>query len=84
MTRFWPQGTPIGVVVDARGQIQTLRWAGRRHQVTAVVARWRLDVHWWETPVRRDYAALLTDSGMLLVLFRDRQAGGWFVQRLYD
>jgi hypothetical protein len=84
MTRFWPGGTPIGVATDARGQIRALRWGGRTHRVATVVARWRLDLAWRGAPVRRDYAALLTHSGMLLVLFRDRQGGGWFLQRLYD
>lgn len=84
MTRFWPQGTPIGVAVDARGQILAIRWAGRSHRVATVVARWRPEGLWWEPPVRGDYIALLTASGMLLVIFYDRRRGGWFMQRLYD
>lgn len=84
LSQFWPAGAPIAVATDHRGRPVALRWGGVTRRVAARLARWRLDLRWWDRPVRRDYVALITHDGLLLVLFYDRLGDAWYLQRLYD
>jgi hypothetical protein len=43
MTRFWPEGEPISVLVDETGAPVQFTWRGQRHVAQAVANRWRLD-----------------------------------------
>jgi hypothetical protein len=49
-----------------------------------VAETWKMDEGWWAKRVWRDYFKVITDSGLLLLIYHDLPAGGWWVQRLYD
>jgi len=84
VTRFWPSGLPIAVAADALAAPTALTWQGATHRVKRIVRRWRVDQHWWRRRVCREYFLLWTESGLLVVLFRDVLRGEWYLQRLYD
>ena len=84
MTRFWAQGLPIAVVADALAAPTAFTWYGTTHAVEHIVRRWRVDQSWWRVRVCREYFLLRTESGLLVILYRDVLRGSWYVQRLYD
>lgn len=85
MTRLWPSGVPIAVRPDKTGAPGRITWDGRTHQVQTIADHWRVELEWWRgEPVARDYYKVVTRSGLLLVLYRDRNTDLWFLQRLYD
>jgi hypothetical protein len=84
MTRFWPDGLPIGVVADAEAAPRALTWHRTTHRVERVFNRWRDDQGWWDQRICREYFVLRTHSGLLLMVFRDVLGGGWYLQRIYD
>ena len=63
---------------------QAFTWQGQIHQVQQVVKRWRVDQEWWQQRIWREYFKLSTQSGLLVVIYRDLLTGQWYLQRLYD
>jgi hypothetical protein len=50
--------------------------------VEAVRESWLVEDRWWTpAPVRRRYWEVVTTCGRDLVVFRDLEEGGWYVQR---
>jgi hypothetical protein len=50
--------------------------------VDAVRESWLVEDRWWtDRPVRRRYWEVVTADGRDLVVFRDLERGGWFLQR---
>ena len=84
MTRLWPAGQPVDVEEDARGRPAGFVWRGQHHSVGEVVRHWRIDFGWWRQQQWRAYYKLRTESGLLIVIYRDLVDGRWYVQRLYD
>jgi hypothetical protein len=84
MTWLWPQGQPITVVSNARHEPLQFAWQGGAHQVVDITRRWRVDWGWWQGRVWRDYFKLRTDTGLLVIIYRDLAAEQWYLQRLYD
>lgn len=84
MTWLWPAGEPVTVRCDALGAPCTFQWRGQQHRVQGVAKRWRIDWGWWRVRTWREYFKLHTDTGFLLVLYRDLLDGRWYLQRLYD
>ena len=84
MTHLWPEGEPIAVASDDWGAPLAFTWRGRRHRVRTITKRWRVDVDWWQERVWREYFKLATHTGLLVVVYRDLLAGGWYLQRVYD
>jgi hypothetical protein len=84
LTHLWPEGEPIAVVSDAVKTPRAFRWRGRSHQVQDVAKRWRVAVDWWRGRVWREYFKLTTDTGLLVIIYRDLPTGQWYLQRLYD
>ncbi len=84
MTRLWSEGQPI--IVDRTNGDAPARftWLEQTHQVENITRRWRVDVDWWRERVWRAYYKLSTDTGLLVIVYRDLLHGGWFLQRLYD
>lgn len=83
MTRLWPEGAPIGV--DAPDDApRAFRWQGRRWPVRAVVDQWVIHDDWWQEEVWRRYFQLLTDDGLLCVVYCDLTTDAWFLERIYD
>lgn len=61
-------------------------WRNASHQILEVANRWVIHTRWWEPneTVWREYLKVVTDTGMLCVVYRDLLRGGWFLARLYD
>ncbi|MDF1506158.1 hypothetical protein, partial [Roseisolibacter sp. H3M3-2] len=74
---------PAAVARDAAAAPATVRWRGRSYPVTRADGPERLSGEWWADPYRRDYWRCATAAGLLLA-YRDRAAGGWWVQGWYD
>lgn len=82
MTRLL-RGLPrIDVDLDAAGRPVAIAWAGRREPVE-VCNRWRVEEAWWREPIARDYFKVAGPRWLALV-YHDRLAGSWHLERLYD
>ena len=84
MTYLWPKGEAITVKSDELATPVVFFWQGRAHQVQQIAKRWRVDQGWWRKRVWREYFKLITQTGLLVVIFREVQSGDWYLQRLYD
>ena len=53
-----------------------------RFGVLAVREEWRVVDRWWtEEPVHRRYFDVVLETGENAVVYRDQDAGSWFMQR---
>ena len=82
MTRLLHAHPIIDAEVDAEGSLVAIRWSGRREPVE-VCNRWRVDEAWWREPIARDYFKVVGARWLALVYF-DRVARTWHLERLYD
>jgi hypothetical protein len=82
MTRLLHAHPAIDAEIDASGALVAIRWAGRREPVE-VCNRWRIEEAWWRDPIARDYFKVVGPRWLALVYF-DRRAGTWHLERLYD
>lgn len=82
MTRLLHAHPTIEPELDAGGSLVAIRWAGRREPVE-VCNRWRVDEAWWREPIARDYFKVVGTRWLALVYF-DRVARTWHLERLYD
>jgi hypothetical protein len=83
MTRLWPEGDAIAVITTGE-EPDRFTWQAQTHQVIEITRRWRVDVDWWRGRVWRAYYKLNTDTGLLVIVYRDLLTGQWYLQRLYD
>lgn len=86
MTRLWPDGDPIQVILSADGLPTRFSWQGTWREVVVVTNRWRVQASWWDPDAnaRREYITATTADGLLCTLYRDLHTGAWFWARLYD
>ena len=84
MTRLWAKGQPITAASDADGTPHSFEWKGGTHLVTGISKRWRVDTGWWRLRVWREYFKLETDTGLLVIIYRNLLTDAWYFQRLYD
>ncbi len=82
MTRLLREHPAIDADVDADGRLVAIRWNGHRETVE-VCNHWRVEESWWRDPIARDYFKVVWGSWLALV-YRDRIAGTWHLERLYD
>ena len=82
MTRLLREHPVIDVELDGDGRLQAIRWNGRREAVE-VCNRWRVEEAWWRDPIARDYCKVVGERWLALV-YHDRVAGTWHLERLYD
>jgi hypothetical protein len=82
MTRLLREHPAIDAELDGDGRLVAIRWNGRREPVE-VCNRWRVDESWWREPIARDYFKVVGRSWLALV-YLDRMAGTWHLERLYD
>jgi len=86
MSRLWPEGEPISVLLNADTQPVRFTWQGRSHRIAQVQQRWSVDADWWrsEGRVLRGYWAVITTSGLLCVIYQDLAREAWFLAKVYD
>lgn len=82
MTRLLRAHPAIEVELGPTGDPVAVRWAGRRTAVE-VCNRWRVEEAWWREPIARDYFKVVSPAWLALV-YLDRLAGTWHLERLYD
>jgi hypothetical protein len=82
VTRLLREHPAIAVETDAQGRLVAIRWNGRREPVE-VCNRWRVEDGWWGRPIARDYFKVAGRTWLALV-YLDRLAGTWHLERLYD
>jgi hypothetical protein len=82
MTRLLRAHPAIEPELDGAGALVAIRWAGRREPVE-VCNQWRVEEAWWRDPIARDYFKVVGSRWLALVYF-DRIAGTWHLERLYD
>ena len=82
MTRLLREHPAIDAELDAEGRLVAIRWNGRREAVE-VCNRWRVEESWWQEPIVRDYFKVVGGSWLALV-YLDRGAGTWHLERLFD
>jgi hypothetical protein len=84
MTRLRGKGVPIEVTASEEGFPLRFTWRGETHLVGERVNSWRVDDRWWAVHVWREYFKLITDTGLLVIIYHDMNADTWSLQRLYD
>jgi hypothetical protein len=84
MSRFWPHGVPITVVCDELATPLAVVWEGHRHPVVQIIDRYRDDTRWWQRRVWRENFLIITETGLMQLIYHDVRAGEWRLQRLYD
>ena len=82
MTRLLREHPAIDAELDPAGRLVAISWNGRREPVE-VCNRWRVEEAWWREPIVRDYFKVVGGSWLALV-YLDRTAGTWHLERLYD
>jgi hypothetical protein len=81
MTRLLRAHPEIAVEIQDQ-RLVAIVWAGRREPVE-VCNQWRVEESWWRDPIARDYYKLVGQHWLALI-YRDRLAGTWHLERLYD
>jgi nucleotidyltransferase/DNA polymerase involved in DNA repair len=73
-----PEPTPVQVRCAPSGEPEEMRLHKRSYPVECVLQHWRMQLHWWEKPARRDYFQVSVAGERILTLFRDGE-GLWFL-----
>jgi hypothetical protein len=81
VTRLLRAHPPIRVELD-EGRLVAITWGDRREPVE-VCTRWRVEEAWWREPIARDYFKVVGERWLALIYY-DRVAGSWHLERLYD
>jgi hypothetical protein len=81
MTRLLRAHPPIRVELD-EGRLIAITWGDRREPVE-VCNRWRVEEAWWREPIARDYFKVVGERWLALIYY-DRIAASWHLERLYD
>ena len=86
MTRLFQPAIPITVEADEDGCPQQFRWQARLHPVERIDQHWQIDTGWWTATgyTSRAYFALITQAGLLCVVYHDRLADAWYLSSAYD
>lgn len=86
MTRIWPDGIPVTVILDDELMPTRFVWNDAPHVVSHIAMRWEVQTDWWSEAgeTYREYVRLITKSGLLCDLFYDHLDPGWKLARVYD
>ena len=68
------------------GRARRVYLARRVHRILEIGNRWRVHTRWWAPSemVWREYLKVVTDTGLLCLLYQGLPRGGWLLARLYD
>jgi hypothetical protein len=83
MSFLWLPAQPITMHLQQK-QPETFEWKGRRHRVVRIAKSWRTDWGWWRLRLWRDYYKLVTNTGLLVLVYYDLLEDCWYLQQLYD
>ncbi len=97
MSPFWSDGVPVSVPAPTDelpdGAPGGFEHRSRPHRVQGVSNHWRVHSAWWpealaahgvEVETWRDYWEVLTDTGLLCVLYHDLIGGAWYLERIHE
>ena len=61
-------------------------WQGMSHRIQELCNRGQVHTRWWDLAeaIWREDLKVVTDTGLLCLIYRDQLRGGWFLARLYD
>jgi hypothetical protein len=83
MSYLWFPAQAIEIQLQVE-KLYAFKWRGRSHRVVWLAKQWRMDWGWWRLRVWRDYYKLLTDTGLLVLVYQDLLDGKWYLQQVYD
>lgn len=85
MTRLSPAGEALHIQAET-GRPTALDWRGETHQIIEVNRHWLVDLGWWDPNVcvYREYWEVVTDTGLLCLIYHELPEGEWFLNRIYD
>jgi hypothetical protein len=73
---------PAGVRTGDSGAPEEVLLKGSWRRCSRIEEVWRVEDGWWRPkPVRRTYFRLTLEDGLLLTVYLDHVAGGWWTQR---
>jgi hypothetical protein len=81
VTRLLRAHPSIQVELDG-DLLVAIAWGDRREPVE-VCNRWRVEESWWREPIARDYFKVVGPRWLALIYY-DRVAGTWHLERIYD
>ncbi len=76
----WLLKKPIPIRSTHRDAFASLHWRGRLFLVRGPE---RIDSHWWQEHVQRDYYHAKHERGNLFWVYQDRRNKGWFIHGLF-
>ena len=83
MTYLWLPAQPIVMHLQSK-KPSAFEWKKRKHCVVWIAKSWRMDWGWWRLRLWRDYYKLVTDTGLLVLVYYDLLEGKWYLQQLFD
>jgi hypothetical protein len=83
MSYLWLPAQPIEIHLQNE-KLYAFQWKGRSHHIVWLAKQWRTDWGWWRLRVWRHYYKLLTDTGLLVLVYQDLVDGNWYLQQVYD
>lgn len=86
MTQLCSPALPVRMETDSAGSPARFFFRDLLHRVLRIEQRWQIDTDWWDAEgrVHRDYYAVTTLEGALIVLCYDHLEPGWYISRVYD
>jgi hypothetical protein len=83
MTYLWLPAQPIVMHLQSK-KPSDFEWKRRKHRVVWIAKTWRMDWGWWRLRLWRDYYKVVTDTGLLVVVYYDLLDDKWYLQQLFD
>ena len=83
MTYLWIPALQIHVWTD-NDILRRFQWGEHIHNIQWIARQWRIDIKWWQQRIWRHYYKLVTDTGLLVIVFYDLLNDAWYLQQLYD
>jgi hypothetical protein len=80
---LWSPPEAIEISLKAE-RLYAFKWKGRSHRVIHLAKDWRIDWGWWRLHIWRHYYKLVTDTGLLVLVYQDLADDSWYLQQVYD
>lgn len=84
MSRLFAEDDLIDVQADIDGLPLKFKWKGAYHHVEQVTIGWSIDTDWWVKRRWRELFKVITDTGLLVVVYHDLVSDSWYLHRLFD